>query len=419
MWDRRIRPNVNSADDAFSSDPLQNKNHPMQSIMTPFDSEHPPPYEPSKEQSRPLALRVESAPEMHLVQPVIPPQRPSTAPLRRRNKLDKIDELDESNPLGMPLHHGGPYEAIGGIVSQSRPYMPLGAPLNLSPGQILPVGFHPYQQPTRQLDLMPNSRHNINGPPSMRPPDGTTSRFQQDTSSLRPALRPHQAPVSRHDVPPALRPHQVPLSRQAVPRQLNPAQIIQEFNPYAYDTQTLQDTSDAYDGIETDESHLQPPPQSIPFREADIDPLPRFQSEPSSHKAPSIRSSIASRNGPEPLHRPKRLVMPAPLQQSNPAALQPPPSQFQVPIHGLAQSRSESPYKRASMPPSPRIDALPNERKLLRKRNSLITPVHKQPTLPIATVQVPPNIDYTSPAQPPAQKKTKPRRLLSKKRHDL
>jgi hypothetical protein len=34
----------------------------------------------------------------------------------RRNKLDRIDELDETNPLGIPVHHGGPYEAIQRLI---------------------------------------------------------------------------------------------------------------------------------------------------------------------------------------------------------------------------------------------------------------------------------------------------------------
>jgi hypothetical protein len=34
----------------------------------------------------------------------------------RKNKLDRIDELDETNPLGIPVHHGGPYEAIQRLV---------------------------------------------------------------------------------------------------------------------------------------------------------------------------------------------------------------------------------------------------------------------------------------------------------------
>jgi len=28
------------------------------------------------------------------------------------HELDRIDELDESNPMGLPLHHGGRYEAV-------------------------------------------------------------------------------------------------------------------------------------------------------------------------------------------------------------------------------------------------------------------------------------------------------------------
>ena len=41
-----------------------------------------------------------------------------------------IDELDESNPLGIALHHGGPYEAIQRVVG-SRTY-PQQAPYNVS-----------------------------------------------------------------------------------------------------------------------------------------------------------------------------------------------------------------------------------------------------------------------------------------------
>jgi hypothetical protein len=41
------------------------------------------------------------------------PRNRSTPRLAPRNaQLDRIDELDETDPLGMPWHHGGPYEAI-------------------------------------------------------------------------------------------------------------------------------------------------------------------------------------------------------------------------------------------------------------------------------------------------------------------
>ncbi|TDL28213.1 hypothetical protein BD410DRAFT_351410 [Rickenella mellea] len=37
----------------------------------------------------------------------------SSPPLRRPPDLDKIDELDETDPLGVPWHHGGRYEVLG------------------------------------------------------------------------------------------------------------------------------------------------------------------------------------------------------------------------------------------------------------------------------------------------------------------
>jgi hypothetical protein len=41
------------------------------------------------------------------------PRNRSTPRLAPRNaQLDRIDELDETDPLGVPWHHGGPYEAI-------------------------------------------------------------------------------------------------------------------------------------------------------------------------------------------------------------------------------------------------------------------------------------------------------------------
>lgn len=63
------------------------------------------------------------------------PRRPATSPTdiksppqasrrtagglaMRGSKLDRIDELDESNPIGQPLHHGGPYEAVHNSTDQ-------------------------------------------------------------------------------------------------------------------------------------------------------------------------------------------------------------------------------------------------------------------------------------------------------------
>ncbi|CAA7268003.1 unnamed protein product [Cyclocybe aegerita] len=99
----------------------------------------------------------------------------------RLQDLDKIDELDETNPWGISLHHKGPYEAAVQAIKQNskrgplgladnpndhhlramhangRPYVPpqapIGVSLNLSPGQILPRNFHlQHNQHPRQRD---------------------------------------------------------------------------------------------------------------------------------------------------------------------------------------------------------------------------------------------------------------------------
>jgi hypothetical protein len=46
--------------------------------------------------------------------------------LSRHHDLDRIDELDETSPLGISLHHGGPYEAAVQAVRRSDHRMPLG-----------------------------------------------------------------------------------------------------------------------------------------------------------------------------------------------------------------------------------------------------------------------------------------------------
>ncbi|KAJ7900147.1 hypothetical protein B0H14DRAFT_1551329 [Mycena olivaceomarginata] len=128
--------------------------------------------------SRPAPLgRNDSAPELHQVKPPVLPHRSATAPIpgsapsasgsKRANNdrkpqaydLDRIDELDESNPLGVALHHEGPFQVIASVLkgpqSQPPPQMripkapkPNGGSLGISPGQVLPRNFsYLYHQP--------------------------------------------------------------------------------------------------------------------------------------------------------------------------------------------------------------------------------------------------------------------------------
>ncbi|KAG6817711.1 hypothetical protein H0H87_004502 [Tephrocybe sp. NHM501043] len=142
----------------------------------------------------------------------------------RGNELDRIDELDETNPAGLPLHHNGPYEAAHQPTSQdpaaepkvphnigsqyqpshrrnvsditSVPIVPAGVSLNLSPGQVLPHNFY-YQ--LDQTMMPPVAPLNAPGwPPQPQPQSRPKTR-----SHSQPQLQPQSQPRSRaHAQPP-------------------------------------------------------------------------------------------------------------------------------------------------------------------------------------------------------------------------
>lgn len=70
-------------------------------------------------------------------------RRPAVAEhSNHRNKLDRIDELDETNPLGIPVHHGGPYEAIQRLVRpNSRRNVPYNVESQYSVSVLIPLLF--------------------------------------------------------------------------------------------------------------------------------------------------------------------------------------------------------------------------------------------------------------------------------------
>lgn len=121
---------------------------PVNRAPEPIMGRTPPAYPPTYEESitpdadsegeleggRPSAPRGISSPELH--QPPLPPvqlARSNTAPppdadnhpqrkdnrsnAQRMRDLDKIDELDETDPFGSGMHHRGPYEAISAILA--------------------------------------------------------------------------------------------------------------------------------------------------------------------------------------------------------------------------------------------------------------------------------------------------------------
>ncbi|KAG6862185.1 hypothetical protein C0995_004267 [Termitomyces sp. Mi166 len=174
----------------------------------------------------------------------------------RGSELDRIDELDESNPVGLSLHHGGPYEAVHkttcptennvphNIGSQyqlppakpkedtmrdrkqeriqvtlssqirrphrrnlsdvtSVPIVPAGVSLNLSPGQILPHNFyhqlHPTMAPTTAPSNAPGwppQQHHSGYQPLPRTHDRPRPQPQPRT---RPRFPPYQNLPINHD----------------------------------------------------------------------------------------------------------------------------------------------------------------------------------------------------------------------------
>ncbi|KAF8203030.1 hypothetical protein BJ912DRAFT_337677 [Pholiota molesta] len=143
----------------------------------------------------------------------------------RLNDLDRIDELDETNPWGISLHHGGPYEAAVQAIRRGgpgpsgfdpnttsvnefhtqygQPYVPPQAPpgvsLNLSPGQILPRNFGE-QRPSH-----PRPRDTSALPPRMQQahpqPHPALSRSQSHASSSQTSLIPPRH-MNRTKAPP-------------------------------------------------------------------------------------------------------------------------------------------------------------------------------------------------------------------------
>ncbi|KAH8997222.1 hypothetical protein EDB92DRAFT_1392298 [Lactarius akahatsu] len=150
--------------------------------------------------------------------------------------LDSIDELDETNPYGINLHHKGPYEAVAAILNETNPIdSPLlrikgiqqqvsaGSPLrpsrsiqsqpnanpmslNLKPGQILQSSiYQPMRPPQHPLETAPATYppdHYI--PPSHVPTE--RSKIDYDAASVR-------SPLRRNQTLPVTNPARVPLEQ--------------------------------------------------------------------------------------------------------------------------------------------------------------------------------------------------------------
>ena len=131
-------PSTASPSSTASSTPSTPPTHesfpkPMRDPSRPRVTDYSPESQSFPLQARPLIFN-HTTPDLRraVEKPVLPP-RPLTTPgnyrirgettqgidnsrnrptARHDRQLDRIDELDETDPLGVPWHHGGPYEAI-------------------------------------------------------------------------------------------------------------------------------------------------------------------------------------------------------------------------------------------------------------------------------------------------------------------
>ncbi|KAJ3721600.1 hypothetical protein C8R42DRAFT_55039 [Lentinula raphanica] len=277
-------------------------------------------------------------------------------PTRRNRGLDPIDELDESNPLGLALHHESPYEAIKKVTQSPRepqntqqrsnvttqktgsgptngpvavPSVPFGASLNLSPGQILPRNFHPYTQPLLQKPNYPNTypqRNDLDVPPQQvlrpvfamqkqqpqrvpfqhvmqpPPPSSYAQSFQTPPTIRVPqssiAPLPTQQPETRAAVslPAAVEPTRHPSPALNIPRP------VEEDGSSVYG-----DEVNAYDGIE-DEGTPTPVNDFPPETVQQIETTPSTRAEPADVPQIPIRNPAAVGGDDDPVARALRTV---------------------------------------------------------------------------------------------------------------
>ncbi|KAI0756768.1 hypothetical protein C8Q80DRAFT_1264788 [Daedaleopsis nitida] len=325
----------------------------------------------------PITSRNASAPELHpLPDPVDVPPRPSTVPIsapppqpaaappprRRRNSknpsiaaaprdLDRIDELDESDPLGFAWHHHGPYEAIAkasthpdsaSVSGQKRtqrpkrkPVQPFDVSLGVTPGQIFP-SFSQYQ-PQNAGNGVPQQLD-----PNVVPPMPPSGNFPVTSPPMSPLMLPNQP---RQQQPQAPSPQRTMQSQPPPPPSDPPRRAPYETNLHSPAQSVFPDA--------------RPSRQDAPSQTAR--PVSMLQGRPdlpSSSVVPRPDISLPPRRQEKsasllPRHLPRKLVMPAPLQQSTQQNQRLQPGQAHVEILAQRHGPAVPPKQPSAVRPPP------------------------------------------------------------------
>ncbi|KAL0951454.1 hypothetical protein HGRIS_008143 [Hohenbuehelia grisea] len=355
---------------------------------------------PSDAIDRPKTTRNISAPELHDAERAELPPRPSTTladqpaqsksangATQRRGQLDRIDELDETNPLGLHIHHGGPYEAINRLVSEQRGHTrdPAHAPkkrhagsggskassisvmsavpmsLNIVPGQIIPRDFALGARAIINVPkhasqpIYPSHLYNI---PMDRPPSEGNPPRHPDVSGQYPVkqessrssnstpLRHQHHSQSLPPQPPAFSAaHRAPGEFSAGSHHLvePPAP---EFNPYAQYSSSAQPYAgrSAPDQRNTQEGPWSPSQDFVRSPGSSSGVI----AAPIPHHFPQNTNHEPERLAPEP--RPPVHGTPSPVYSHKDAygGIDPPSEEYEA-----STSRGPSPHAPASREPSP------------------------------------------------------------------
>ncbi|EJD03703.1 uncharacterized protein FOMMEDRAFT_167037 [Fomitiporia mediterranea MF3/22] len=281
------------------------------------------------------------------------PRRGNTSSPRHVADLDRIDELDESTPLGLPLHHRGPYEMQGKV--DTPPMRPIRldrerqappkqhvivaeTPLDAPPA---PVPFRLNLKPGEFLTRVPPPARSRTTPPEQNP--ALATGYYPPVARMQPVHQQRPRSIAQDQFDPRF------AFRDNVRNEWTPEQLYENHQyvappaasgdvprlPYRADGRNISPVASA------NSSRQDVRPNAAPYPDIKLPPvepprqrqvtfqqpqqqssLSRSVSQPVSSSASSVYSaSSTSLSRPPPSavdrYRPKKIVMPAPLQQQS------------------------------------------------------------------------------------------------------
>ncbi|KAF8898936.1 hypothetical protein BD779DRAFT_48900 [Infundibulicybe gibba] len=315
-------------------------------------------------------------------------------------QLDKIDELDETNPLGLSLHHGGPYEALRHLTFQGPPKRAV--PYNVGSQYAATSDKHQNHTSTniqRESDIQSEapqkpmrspprpSQHHIDKPTRV----ASDERQRRMSSDVRPPVVPEnsqkllQAPPHGH----------IPIG---APLSISPGQILPpNFQPY----------SQMHLAQWSSELSRYPSPQNAPSP-SDMGNQPalhyhqhgQYQRE---NTLPDSHHSMQQQHNLQQEHYPADQLPPA-LAQSTTAS-HASPSDPRRPRHYSMPTRNLVPPAYPTIPPPSSHDGAPSSSPLVHEPRDVETHIPRRASLVVSVTDehMPQATQNTSPQPQPSQ----------------